>query len=114
MKNNYNNNNFAPTIGALFIPQNIKLLDSSHIKENKQMNNQETTIHIFDLWSGSTIELPLNTIVYLTTVLWYNEIKVHEIKVQDLKEKAAYLSRLDAIIDTKDSIERNKRNDLDI
>ena len=74
------------------------------------MNNQETTIHILDLWSGSTTEVALDTIVYLTTVLWYNEIKVHEIKVQDLKEKAAYLSRLDAIIDTKDSIERHNRN----
>ena len=74
------------------------------------MNNQETTKWIRDLWSHEMIELPLDTIVYLTTVLWYNDIQVHEIKVEDLKENAAYLSRLDAIIDTKDSIERHNRN----
>ena len=74
------------------------------------MNNQITNKCIRDLWSHRMIELPLDTIVYLTTVLWYNEIKVHEIKVQDLKEKAAYLSRFEAIYDTKDSIERHKRN----
>ena len=74
------------------------------------MNNQETTKWIHNLWSHEMIELPLDTIVYLTTVLWYNDIQVHEIKVEDLKENAAYLSRLDAIIDTKDSIERHNRN----
>lgn len=74
------------------------------------MNNQETTKWIRDLWSHEMIELPLDTIVYLTTVLWYNEIKVHEIKVQDLKENAAYVSRFEAIYDTKESIERHKRN----
>ena len=74
------------------------------------MNNQITNKCIRDLWSHRMIELSLDTVVYLTTVLWYNEIKVHEIKVQDLKEKAAYLSRFEAIYDTKDSIERHKRN----
>jgi hypothetical protein len=67
------------------------------------------TKNILNIWSGGTIELSLDTIVYLTTVNRYNEIKVHEIKVQDLKENIAYISRFEAIYGTKESIERHNK-----
>ena len=74
-------------------------------------------IRILDLWSGGTIEVDAEEMLYMTDVT-NGRIKLIELKAKDmvgyLKKKrlgppfAAYTSKSDAMRDTKQSLRRHK------
>jgi len=70
------------------------------------------TKRIYNLTTHSTIELPIDTIVYTTTVdseeTW--DITVNEVRAGDLIDSAcAWCSALDAVLDTQESIREYRK-----